>query len=106
MSRPILLIEQGELHSSVNVQRHVSVIREALPSIEFSPWKGEPPNLKNRIVVKVGNSPFLGGAVFNKLRARLSECRRAFILVDDYTYPPASQVRQGVAGKDNVLMTN
>jgi len=104
--KPILLIQEGELRSSVNVQRHVAVIREALPEIEFTPWKAEPPNLKNRTVVKVGNSPFLGGATFNKLRARLSECRRAFVLVDDYTYPPASQVRQGIAGKDNVLMSN
>jgi hypothetical protein len=104
--QPIILIHASELSSSVNEQRHVACLQEALPRAELAVWDGTPPRLRGRQVIKTGNSPFLGSAVFADLEAALGQCERAFVAVDDYTYPPATQVRRALLGKQNVVVSS
>jgi len=100
-----LLVHKSEL-SKITIH-HYNAIREALPDLECIVFKeaDEIPSLKDEEVFKIGNSMFLGSEIFDALKERLQECNRAVLITDDYTTPPPTQVRQGIAGKDNVMLT-
>jgi hypothetical protein len=106
MPSPVILVHKSEIPGSTTNPRHIAILKEALPHAEVAIWDGFPPNLKGRDVVKVGNSCFLGSTGFERLAKALRSCKRVFMVIEDYKFPPASQVRHAINGKPNVLLAN
>jgi hypothetical protein len=103
--RIVILCHKSE-YRSATVSRHVDVLREVLPHANGELWDKEVPDMRDAIVIKVGNSVFLGKDLFGKLQDGLRSCRYAYFVSEDYKWPPATQVRHAVAGKPNVVLTN
>jgi hypothetical protein len=87
---------------------HGRMAQAALAGWELVVWEDIPPSLKDAVVLKVGNSYYLGTERFNRLASALTEAAQVFVAVNDYTSPPPTQVRDAlreVAARVTVLTT-
>ncbi len=97
----VLLINKGEC---TNVfADHLRLAQRAFPDARTVVWQGEPPSLKGKVVVKIGNTFFLGSAQFEALENGLKAAHQIYIVHNDYTSPPPTQVRRALRAHPNVV---
>lgn len=90
----IILVNKGE---QTNVfADHLRVAQKAFPDARTCVWQGSPPSLKDEVVLRVGNTFFLGSEQFANLEKRLKEARTVFTITNDYTSAPPTQVRRAM----------
>ena len=101
---PILVTRHYSETSNVYAD-HWHALRCALPHAEFVTWNANPPDMRGKRVVKVGNSYFLGSAVFERYAHALRQAAHVYIIHNDYTSPPPTQIRNVVRGIPATLLT-
>lgn len=75
---------------------HLRAAVKALPDWEVCVWQGTPPPLKDAVVLRVGNTFFLGSDQFLALENQLMRAAAVFTITNDYTSAPPTQVRRAL----------
>lgn len=118
---PIVLVFGSEFKWSRILQGHLKIIQEVAPYVEVVDFEQRLPGTvgvadnayevlesnyyDGRIVINLGNHQYGGSATLARLTHALSRCAFVVGIIDDYTAPLTTQIRKGVKGKDNVLIT-
>jgi len=87
---------------------HLAALEEVLGALEVVDFeRPQPLNVfAGEVAINIGNHQFAGSKLLNAMSHELYKCTRLIAVCDDYTSPPATQVRRAVAHKDNIVITH
>jgi len=107
-----ILISKIELRTFKIWAGHLTAIREVL-DINGSRYRqidilhAKQKTFKtNDIIINIGNHQYAGSQFLNELAESVSKAGRTVFFMDDYTAPPATQLRKALTKSSNLLVTN